>query len=153
MSSNFFDSGESFESTTQEARAKNQSSKKISAMRENLKKFSQKHMPFVLTFHCGEISLFTSLIGWVRLFLLEEMERTSGRTAFFRLVRWRLESGLLWCLLFTPISVPNCRLLLSWFGLGFPCIGYFQPTVSIRGMYTTVPVSPGWVLLRTMTRF
>ncbi|XXG85695.1 hypothetical protein AAC387_Pa11g0729 [Persea americana] len=37
LSSNFFDSGESSESTTQEARAKNLSSKKISAMQENLK--------------------------------------------------------------------------------------------------------------------
>ncbi|XXG82834.1 hypothetical protein AAC387_Pa10g0720 [Persea americana] len=39
LSSNFFDSGESSESTTQEARAKNPDSKKISAMRENLKVF------------------------------------------------------------------------------------------------------------------
>ena len=39
LSSNFFDSGESSESTTQEARAKNPGSKKISAMRENLKEF------------------------------------------------------------------------------------------------------------------
>ncbi|KAJ8622124.1 hypothetical protein MRB53_030653 [Persea americana] len=37
LSSNFFDSGESSESTTQEARAKNLDSKKIFAMRENLK--------------------------------------------------------------------------------------------------------------------
>ena len=37
LSSNSFDSGESFESTTQEARDKNPSSKKISAMREDLK--------------------------------------------------------------------------------------------------------------------
>ena len=39
MSSNFFDSGESPESTTQEARAKNPNSKKIFAMQENLKEF------------------------------------------------------------------------------------------------------------------
>ena len=39
MSSNFFDNGESFESTTQEARAKNPDSKKISIMRENLRVF------------------------------------------------------------------------------------------------------------------
>ena len=39
MSSNFFDSGESSESTTQEARAKNPDSKKISVMRENLRVF------------------------------------------------------------------------------------------------------------------
>ena len=39
MSSNFFDSGESSKSKTQEARAKNPDSKKISAMRENLKEF------------------------------------------------------------------------------------------------------------------
>ncbi|KAJ8634480.1 hypothetical protein MRB53_008747 [Persea americana] len=37
LSSNFFDSGESSESTTQEVRAKNSDSKKISAIRENLK--------------------------------------------------------------------------------------------------------------------
>ncbi|KAJ8632964.1 hypothetical protein MRB53_026300 [Persea americana] len=37
LSSNFFDSGESSESTTQEARAKNPDSKKISAMLETLK--------------------------------------------------------------------------------------------------------------------
>ncbi|XXG73128.1 hypothetical protein AAC387_Pa07g2096 [Persea americana] len=39
LSSNLFDSGESSESTTREARAKNLDSKKISAMRENLKVF------------------------------------------------------------------------------------------------------------------
>ncbi|XXG59318.1 hypothetical protein AAC387_Pa04g1423 [Persea americana] len=39
LSSNFFDSGEPYESTTQEARAKNPDPKKISAMRENLKEF------------------------------------------------------------------------------------------------------------------
>ncbi|KAJ8615014.1 hypothetical protein MRB53_004216 [Persea americana] len=39
LSSNFFDSGESSESTTQEARAKIPDSKKISVMRENLKEF------------------------------------------------------------------------------------------------------------------
>ncbi|XXG41993.1 hypothetical protein AAC387_Pa01g2352 [Persea americana] len=39
LSSNFFDSGESSESTTQEARAKNPDSKKISVMRENLRVF------------------------------------------------------------------------------------------------------------------
>ncbi|XXG72995.1 hypothetical protein AAC387_Pa07g1979 [Persea americana] len=37
VSSNFFDSGESSESTTQEASSKNPDSKKISAMQENLK--------------------------------------------------------------------------------------------------------------------
>ncbi|XXG79935.1 hypothetical protein AAC387_Pa09g0898 [Persea americana] len=39
LSSNFFDSGESSKSTTQEAKAKNPNLKKISAMRENLKEF------------------------------------------------------------------------------------------------------------------
>ncbi|KAJ8640095.1 hypothetical protein MRB53_016789 [Persea americana] len=39
LSSNSFDSGESSESMTQEARAKNSDLKKISAMRENLKEF------------------------------------------------------------------------------------------------------------------
>ena len=39
MFSNFFDSRESSQSTTQEARAKNPGSKKISALRENLKEF------------------------------------------------------------------------------------------------------------------
>ena len=39
LTSNFFDSRESSESTTQEARAKNPGSKKISAMRKNLKEF------------------------------------------------------------------------------------------------------------------
>ncbi|KAJ8635794.1 hypothetical protein MRB53_010061 [Persea americana] len=39
LSSNFFDNGESSECTTQEARAKNPDSKKISVMRENLRVF------------------------------------------------------------------------------------------------------------------
>ena len=39
LSSNFFDSGESSESMTQEARAKNPNLKKIFVMRENLKEF------------------------------------------------------------------------------------------------------------------
>ncbi|KAJ8644634.1 hypothetical protein MRB53_006382 [Persea americana] len=39
LSSNFFDSGEPSESTTQEARAKNPDSKKISVIRENLRVF------------------------------------------------------------------------------------------------------------------
>ena len=39
MSSNFFESRESSESTTEEARAKNPDSKKISVMRETLRVF------------------------------------------------------------------------------------------------------------------
>ena len=66
LSFNFFDSGESSRSMTQEARAKNPGSKKISAMRENLKEFFantdaiysdialRRDLAFFLTYWLGE---------------------------------------------------------------------------------------------------
>ena len=82
-------------------------------MRENLKELYAS----TGAIHCDIVlrrDLDVYLTYWLgEAILLEEMERTSGRTAFFRLVRWRLESGLLWRLLFTPICVPNYRQLLS----------------------------------------
>ncbi|XXG59346.1 hypothetical protein AAC387_Pa04g1448 [Persea americana] len=69
LSSNFFDSGESSESTTQEARSKNLDLKKISAMRENLKELFastsaihsdialQRDLAVYLTYWLGEAVL------------------------------------------------------------------------------------------------
>ncbi|XXG88153.1 hypothetical protein AAC387_Pa12g0401 [Persea americana] len=95
LSSNFFDSGESSESTTQEARAKNPDSKKISVMRENLRVFFastdaihsdielRRDLAVYLTYWPGE-AVFTGGDGMhIR------------PHCIFRLVRWLSESGLL----------------------------------------------------------
>ena len=95
FSPNLFDSGQSSDSMTQEVRAKNLGLKKITVMRENLKNFFTSTYAICSDIALLEISLFISLIGWVRLFLLEEMECISGLTTFFRLVRWHSKSSLL----------------------------------------------------------
>ncbi|XXG82699.1 hypothetical protein AAC387_Pa10g0597 [Persea americana] len=152
LSSNFFDSGESSESTTQEARAKNLDSKKISVMRENLRVFFASTDAIHL-----DIALRRDLAVYLT-YWLGEAVFAGGDGTHIRphciFPACQMAFGERLALVPALYSYLCIELQAAAFlvRLGLPMNRVFQPTFSIRGMYTTAPVSTDSVLLRTMTR-
>ena len=118
MSPNFFDSGESSDSMTQETRAKNPGSKKIFVMRENLKNFLTSTDAI-----CSNIALRRNLVVYLTYWLGEAVFVGGDGThikphCVFPACQMAFGEQLAFVPFFIPICVPNCKLLLFWFCLG-----------------------------------
>ena len=151
LSSNFFDSGESSESTTQEARAKNPDSKKISVMRENLRVFFAStdaiHSDIVL-----RRDLAVYLTYWLGEAVFAGGDGTHIRPhCIFPACQMAFGERLalvpaLYSYLCTELQAATFLVQL-----GLPMNWVFSATSFIRGMCTTILVTTDWVLHRMMT--